>query len=360
MDNTQKKDFLNKYLIFKCISGSRAYGISGPDSDTDIRGLFIAPKEYHLGAFKHIEHIQGYEIGDDAEFFELNKFVTLAAACNPSIVEYLYTDEENILFTSEAYRKLRENRHLFLSKKARFSYSGYAIAQLKKLKSRDKWISNPQPEIPPSINQFCTFISREGESTKLDNESWDLFSRKWFLVKTRGQYVFRVYGHKDFTPGFMSEDGQNFSFFDIDQKILNEKNAHFHGVLVGSLEEYKEAFDNWKNYWNWKKNRNEKRAKLEEICGYDSKNAVHLVRLMKMCKEILTEGKVIIKRPDAEELIDIRNGKISYEELIKWAEEKDKELDILYEKSDLRHSADIEEIDKLLIEIKTYHWRKNE
>lgn len=357
MNNEQKKEFLDKNLIFKCISGSNAYGTNSKDSDFDVRGLFIAPKEYHLGMFKHIEHIQGDE--DDYEFFEINKFVSLAASCNPSIVEYLYTDEENILFTSDSYKRLRDNRHLFLSKKARFSYSGYAIAQLKKIKGRDKWLSNPQPEKAPSINQFCTMISSSGNSYKPDDEMWNECSKRFFLVKTRGQYVFRIYEHKDFTPGFMSEDGQNFSFFDISQEAINSKGAIFHGVLIGSLEEYKEAFENWRNYWNWKKNRNEKRAKLEEAYGFDGKNAMHLVRLMKMCKEILTEEKVIIKRPDAQELLDIRNGKMTYEELIKWAEERDNELDDIYEKSKLRHSADIEAIDKLLIEIKTDFWKEN-
>lgn len=88
----------------------------------------------------------------------------------------------------------------------------------------------------------------------------------------------------------------------------------------------------WKQYQNWRKNRNLARAELEEKFGYDTKHAMHLVRLLRMGEEILKTGQVLVKRPDAEELLAIRNGSWSYEDLLKWTEEKDQELYEYYQK----------------------------
>jgi hypothetical protein len=66
----------------------------------------------------------------------------------------------------------------------------------------------------------------------------------------------------------------------------------------------------------------------------NSKHAMHLVRLTRMAKEILLEGTVKVKRPDAEELNAIRDGAWTYDELIEWADKKNKELDEIYRKKE--------------------------
>jgi hypothetical protein len=50
-----------------------------------------------------------------------------------------------------------------------------------------------------------------------------------------------------------------------------------------------------------------------------------------MCREILTTGKVIVKRPDREELLAIRDGAMSYEQLIEWADAQENELATVYQ-----------------------------
>ncbi|MDP2647726.1 MAG: nucleotidyltransferase, partial [Candidatus Yanofskybacteria bacterium] len=81
--------------------------------------------------------------------------------------------------------------------------------------------------------------------------------------------------------------------------------------------------------------------------GYDRKHAMHLVRLMRMCREILTDGKVIVRRPDREELLAIRNGAWEYDQLIEWADRQDAEMTDLVEKSKLRKSPDRTYLDEL-------------
>ena len=100
-------------------------------------------------------------------------------------------------------------------------------------------------------------------------------------------------------------------------------------------KQYSKAKQYWDQYHNWKENRNKVRAELEAASGYDSKHGSHLVRLLNMAEEILTTGEINVKRPDAELLLSIRNGAWSYEELIEFAEKKEKSLDDLYQKSTL-------------------------
>lgn len=81
----------------------------------------------------------------------------------------------------------------------------------------------------------------------------------------------------------------------------------------------------------------------------NTKHALHLVRLLTMCKEILSTGKVIVKRPDAEFLLSIRNGAWDYNKLISWAEQQEKEIMAI--KSDLPYAPDIKKLDELCVEL---------
>lgn len=136
--------------------------------------------------------------------------------------------------------------------------------------------------------------------------------------------------------------------------------AHYLGIGGANLDtllkekEYQEAVRNYKNYQNWKKNRNPARAELEKKSGYDTKHAMHLVRLLRMGKEILLTGEVRVNRTDidADELLDIRNGGYSYEEIVERAEVMCAEVDSIYrdKKYIIPHSTNVNEINDLLIE----------
>lgn len=122
-------------------------------------------------------------------------------------------------------------------------------------------------------------------------------------------------------------------------------------------EQYRQAKENHKNYWEWKRNRNEKRSELEEKFGYDTKHAAHLVRLLRMGEEILKGEGVKVRRPDAQELLAIRNGEWDYEDLVKWAESKDTEIrEVLYKKTSLPKTPDIALASKILINIQDICW----
>ena len=65
--------------------------------------------------------------------------------------------------------------------------------------------------------------------------------------------------------------------------------------------------------------RNPARAELERLHGFDTKHALHLIRLLRMGTEILRTGEVHVRRRDAAELLQIRRGEWSFERVIEEA-----------------------------------------
>jgi predicted nucleotidyltransferase len=83
----------------------------------------------------------------------------------------------------------------------------------------------------------------------------------------------------------------------------------------------------------------------------NTKHASHLVRLLRMCREILETGKVIVKRPDAQELLAIRNGAWTYDQLEEWSAKEDKALDEVMKTSKIPRSPNRTKLDALCIEL---------
>lgn len=114
---------------------------------------------------------------------------------------------------------------------------------------------------------------------------------------------------------------------------------------------YKGARKHYQHYVSWRRNRNPKRADLEERYGYDTKHASHLCRLLKMGEEILRDGVVLVRRPDAEWLKGIRQGTMGYEELLAWAEERLQSLPDLMAASSLPEEPPEEDAEALVVEL---------
>jgi hypothetical protein len=114
------------------VVGSHAYGLNHADSDVDLRGIFVAPTKDILGLQSVIETID--QTNPDICKHEVHKFMRLALAGNPNIMEMLYLD--NYVKLDEYGKKLIEIRQCFLSDRVRHSYGGYAISQMKRLVNR--------------------------------------------------------------------------------------------------------------------------------------------------------------------------------------------------------------------------------
>jgi hypothetical protein len=128
-------------------------------------------------------------------------------------------------------------------------------------------------------------------------------------------------------------------------------------IIKFNRDVYTAAKDNHSNYWTWKKNRNQARSELEEKYGFDTKHAMHLVRLLRMGAEALETGIIHVKRPDAVELLAIRNGEWSYEQIVSYAEMMDKRVrEDLYQTTSLPKRPDLAFAAELLMQIQDSIW----
>lgn len=95
----------------------------------------------------------------------------------------------------------------------------------------------------------------------------------------------------------------------------------------------------------------DKRKQLVQKHGYDTKNAAHLIRLLNMAIEFLTEGRMYVERPEAPELLSIKDGAYSLEDIKAKAEVLFQQAKTAYQDSTLPDSPDEREIEELCINI---------
>lgn len=126
----QLEDFrLFDFVIYRCVVGSRAYGLETESSDTDRRGIYLPPADLHWSMFGVPEQIENKE--SEEVYWELQKFLILGLKANPNILECLYAPL--IEYADDLARELLAMRGIFLSKLVYQTYNGYVMSQFKKL-----------------------------------------------------------------------------------------------------------------------------------------------------------------------------------------------------------------------------------
>lgn len=340
--------WLKGKILFSTLHGSQAYGTSLPTSDVDIKGFCVAPMSYYTGLGNNFE--QAELKSPDAVVYDIRKFFKLAAECNPNIIEVLFTEPDCWVNCSPLGQKIIDNRDVFLSKKARHTFAGYAHAQLQRINLHYRWLKNPAKE-PPTRSEFGlpekslvdpNQLSAALAEIKKKIETWDI---NWEVLDPSDKIEIQTRLGTMLAESKLTME----NLWTVAAKSLGFDDNFI--LYVQKEKEYKQKQADWNSYQTWKTTRNPKRAELEKKFHFDTKHAGHLVRLLRMCKEILTTGKVLVKRPDAEELLAIRNGAWTYEQVIEWADNQNKELDTLYSSCDiLPRSPNLEKISKLCME----------
>ncbi|GIH06537.1 nucleotidyltransferase [Rhizocola hellebori] len=124
-------ELVTEHTIYSCVVGSRAYGLAGPDSDTDRRGVYLAPTHLFWGLDKPPTHVDG---PDEEQFsWELERFSQLALQANPTVLECLWSPLSSP--PTAVGRELLSLRDAFLSTGVAQSYGGYAQDQFKRLEA---------------------------------------------------------------------------------------------------------------------------------------------------------------------------------------------------------------------------------
>jgi predicted nucleotidyltransferase len=118
-------------VIYACVVGSRAYGLAGPDSDVDRRGVFLAPAT----AFWRLDPPPTHRDGPRPEelHWELARCLSLGLSANPTVLEVLWSPL--VERVTDVGRGLLAVRHCLLSRRVAETYGRYAADQFAKLSS---------------------------------------------------------------------------------------------------------------------------------------------------------------------------------------------------------------------------------
>jgi len=119
---------LRAHVIYRCVVGSRAYGLDRDDSDVDRRGVYLPPAELHWSLAGVPDQLE--DPAADECYWELRKFLVLACKANPNVLECLWTPLVEL--ATPLAEELRAMRDAFLSRLIYQTYNGYVLSQFRR------------------------------------------------------------------------------------------------------------------------------------------------------------------------------------------------------------------------------------
>ncbi len=245
--------------------GSIAHGMFVPSTDPnsiddiDLMGFVFGSKQNYLGLSEWGSRGTREEKRGqfDIVLYEIRKAVQLLLQGNPNIMSMLWVDRTDMLIVHPAAEQLMANKRIFLGRHVYHAFAGYANQQLQKMETRD----------PAELRMYLAVTAE---------------------LKFRGDHP--NHGGERFPEPDMStgeaRDARNWDSEKLRQKL---KSSQKKGESIGYM--------------------GDKRKRLVLEHGYDTKNAAHLIRLLRMCVEFFEIGEMRVKRPDAQELLEIKRGK---------------------------------------------------
>lgn len=318
-DFLHKNQFLGNNIVLLGLGGSHAYGTNNENSDLDVRGIATNSKRNILTGN---DFEQVVDVETDTTIYSFDKIIKLLCSCNPNVIELLGLKPEHYIYLSDAGKKLIENRHLFLSKRAIHSFGGYANSQLRRLENKSaRLVSQSQQEahILKSIEhasvEFKTmFLEVPEDAIKLyiDKSPREDYDTEIFCDIVLHHYPLRDY------KGMMNTMGEIIKSY----------------AKIGK--------------------RNEKAIEHNKL----GKHMMHLVRLYLMCFDILENREIVTYREKEHDfLMSIRNGEYldenrqPIEAFYKIVGEYEKKLDYLKDHTSLPDEVDMKKVNDLLAEI---------
>jgi predicted nucleotidyltransferase len=398
-------DYLREHnmIAYEYIRGSHAYGLATETSDEDKGGVFICPPDMLLGLRDtYIELVS--DAKSDVVFYEFGRWIELLLKSNPTALESLFIPKDCIVGNVHPIvQKVLDNRNLFLSKECFKSFYGYSLSQIQKARGLNKKIVNPMTE-RKDILDFCyTFNAQGSQPIKDWLKEHNLDQKYCGLVKVpncRDAY------------GLYYDWAAYFKFENIDyeerKKILHtftlnlvtvilglptqnriDNNDFFHYKGIVEPDEIEKSNDvrlssipkgelpicamfynkdaymchcrDYKEYKEWEKNRNPVRYESNLNQNYDAKNIMHCMRLVRMAKELaLGQGFNVRRTFDRQYLLDIRNHKFEYDDIMQQVENERIQMEEAINKCSLPDKCNVDEINKLLIDARWKYYDFNE
>lgn len=403
--------------IFVAIVGSYSYGLDVPTSDLDLKIIYIQDLDSilkeprlgeansthykpQLGGGKKKNSVEAEE-EKDITCYELGRYLDLLSTNNPNILELLNTPEDCIIYKHPIWDLILEelSKVDVLSKKSYYTFFNYSQQQIKKATGLNKKINNPMDKKKKSPLDFCQFLSggrsvelvghlyergfdqqfcglvntpnsRDIYSLYYDNASHNIFSESGDLdwIEQQQYKNGRIskglplgYGFK----GIVKEmEHDNFISNELRLSSVPKKGDYpkedidFLGFISFNKDGYTVYCKDYKEYFDWKENRNEDRYNdnISHNQNYDGKNMSHCLRLLYMAREIANGEGITVRREEEQrlELLSIKKGFSTYEEIVEKNTLVADGLKEMYDNSSLPEEADKEGIENILLKIRKY------
>ena len=377
-------------LAYKFVRGSTLYNTNIETSDVDYGGVFILPNERLIGLSDFYQD-QVSDEKHDTTYYEFNRWVELLMKANPNALESLFVPTDKVIGNIHpAVQLIIDNRDMFLTKECFKSLSGYAYAQIQKCRGLNKKCVQPVME-KKEVLDFCyTFKDQGSQPMKEFLEERGYLQKYCGLVSipnmkdTYGVYYdfashvkFEFDNYKD-RRVFLSlcNDWFGGEYYEwVFDRFVNNEFYGYSGIvhpegksnevrlssipkgevpicfMTYNQQGYESHCRKYKEYQEWVQKRNPARYESNLKSNYDVKNVAHCVRLLHMGRELAKgEGFNVVRTWDREMILDIRNHKYEYEEIIEYVEKVFAEMKELSEKCDLPKTVDKQKVNELILQ----------
>ena len=378
-------------LLYEYIRGSHLYGLNNEDSDVDTSGVFVCTRDELFGCFGYKSQVT--DSRHDNTWFEIGELIRLLLKSNPIVMESLFVPMEKVLGNIHPLMQMViDNREQFISKQCFNPFFGYAKSQIEKARGLNKKIVNPITERLTPYDFIYTFKGQGSTKFRDWLANRGLHQEYCGLVNVPNMHdIYGVYydfgAHIAAYPdwkidslflAYACEYNKDKDINETKCRLSETSPIGYRGVInvdadgnelrLSSIDDkdtrpicfisynqsgYSSHCRLYAEYQTWVKERNPKRYESNLDKNYDSKNMMHCFRLMHMAGEI-AEGKgMILQRTwDRQFLMDVRNHKFEYEEIIERLEEEKERMNQLMEQSTIRERIDTDFVNQLMIDIR--------
>lgn len=384
------------YLAYKYKRGSHMYHLNVETSDEDYGGVFICPPEMLEGLrCNYVEQVSDEK--SDVVYYEFGRWIELLMKANPTALESLFAPKDCIIGpVHPAIQYVLDHKEMFLSQECFKTFYGYAVSQIGKARGLNKKIVNPVTE-RKDILDFCyTFKGQGSQPMKeflaehhLEQKycglvnvpnmrdtygvyyDWAAYFKfeniDWWCVDFQIEGVKSPYSHflTDAQGKAIKERIKNKQFFGYPGIVHPDEIEKSNEVRLCSIPKgempicfmsyNKDAYTchcrDYKDYKEWERDRNPVRYESNLGHNYDSKNVMHCMRLIRMAKE-LAQGKGfnVVRDWDRQYLLDIRNHKFEYEDVMAQLEKEKAEMEEAIKTCTLPDKVDAFTVNNLLVE----------
>lgn len=303
--------FLANNIILKLRTGSQLYGTATPESDEDFIEIGIPKAQYILG----MNTVELVDIGEksklssgknapdaiDSTIFTLTKFCKLALDGNPNVLELLFVNEQNKVSSTELGEELLSLRDKFISQLIIHRFAGYAFSQRHKMVIK--------------LENYTTLKAGLHALETIDVETEGRFLIEWLQTNSIPE---------------IKDKRDHFSIGDLNiPKNTTIKQAKRY------IQQRLEMFGN--------------RKELVSDHGYDVKFAMHYLRLLLECEELMITGNLIFPLKAVDLLKSVRAGEFNIDEVIKFGEYLEKKIEGLKSTTNLPHKPNFKAVNEYVI-----------